>query len=137
MDTTMNTITDNSLAKLQTWLSPSFPVGAFAFSHGLDHRDQTFTAHNRCQRPLSRGLAHQFGRGLGAGKNLNAAHAGQPSQASGCTFIPDRNSLDPKTPDLFCQQIYITVTGQARHTIPAIEIAQYLKGILTHRAGRA
>lgn len=37
----MNTITDSSLAKLQTWLSPSFPVGAFAYSHGLEYAVET------------------------------------------------------------------------------------------------
>ncbi len=30
-------ITDPGLARLMTWLSPGFPVGAFAFSHGLEH----------------------------------------------------------------------------------------------------
>ncbi|MCB2102188.1 MAG: urease accessory protein UreF [Rhodobacterales bacterium] len=29
--------TDIHLIRLMTWLSPSFPVGAFAFSHGLEH----------------------------------------------------------------------------------------------------
>ena len=30
-------ITDSGLAQLMTWLSPNFPVGAFAYSHGLEH----------------------------------------------------------------------------------------------------
>jgi len=30
-------LTDPGLARLMTWLSPGFPVGAFAFSHGLEH----------------------------------------------------------------------------------------------------
>ena len=30
-------ITDPGLARLMTWLSPNFPVGAFAYSHGLEH----------------------------------------------------------------------------------------------------
>lgn len=30
-------ITDPDLLRLMTWLSPSFPVGAFAYSHGLEH----------------------------------------------------------------------------------------------------
>ena len=30
------TTTDASLAKLLTWLSPAFPTGAFAYSHGLE-----------------------------------------------------------------------------------------------------
>ena len=30
-------ITDRNLYRLMTWLSPSFPVGAFAYSHGLEY----------------------------------------------------------------------------------------------------
>lgn len=30
-------ITEPGLTRLMTWLSPSFPVGAYAFSHGLEH----------------------------------------------------------------------------------------------------
>ncbi|WP_460020064.1 urease accessory protein UreF [Magnetospira thiophila] len=29
-------LTDQGLSRLMTWLSPSFPVGAYAFSHGLE-----------------------------------------------------------------------------------------------------
>lgn len=29
--------TDPDLLRLMTWLSPGFPVGAFAYSHGLEH----------------------------------------------------------------------------------------------------
>ncbi|MFC5293771.1 urease accessory protein UreF [Bosea minatitlanensis] len=42
MDTRMVTITTTimtetaTLARLMTWLSPAFPVGAFAYSHGLE-----------------------------------------------------------------------------------------------------
>lgn len=32
----MDTITNEGLYRLLTWLSPSFPVGAFAYSHGLE-----------------------------------------------------------------------------------------------------
>lgn len=32
----MATLTDSGLCRLMTWLSPNFPVGAFAFSHGLE-----------------------------------------------------------------------------------------------------
>jgi urease accessory protein len=34
MQPTMST--DNSLYRLMTWMSPSFPVGAYSFSHGLE-----------------------------------------------------------------------------------------------------
>jgi len=37
----MTTITDSGIAKLQTWLSPGFPVGAFAYSHGLEYAVET------------------------------------------------------------------------------------------------
>ena len=30
------TITDTSLARLLTWLSPAFPTGGFAYSHGIE-----------------------------------------------------------------------------------------------------
>jgi urease accessory protein len=34
--TAMIMTTDASLVRLMTWLSPSFPVGAFSFSHGIE-----------------------------------------------------------------------------------------------------
>lgn len=33
----MGTITDRGLYRLMSWLSPNFPVGAFAYSHGLEY----------------------------------------------------------------------------------------------------
>jgi urease accessory protein len=33
---TTRTITDSALVRLLTWLSPAFPTGAFAYSHGLE-----------------------------------------------------------------------------------------------------
>lgn len=33
----MATTTDRDLARLMTWLSPAFPVGAFSYSHGLEY----------------------------------------------------------------------------------------------------
>ncbi|MBL4693127.1 MAG: urease accessory protein UreF [Magnetovibrio sp.] len=38
--------TDASLIRLMTWLSPSFPVGAFAYSHGLEHAVETGEVHD-------------------------------------------------------------------------------------------
>lgn len=37
----MDTITSPGLYKLLTWLSPNFPVGAFAYSHGLEFAVET------------------------------------------------------------------------------------------------
>ncbi|WP_148560824.1 urease accessory protein UreF [Magnetospira sp. QH-2] len=34
-------LTDQGLSKLMTWLSPNFPVGAFAYSHGLEQAVET------------------------------------------------------------------------------------------------
>ena len=31
------TLTDESLSRLLTWLSPAYPVGAYAYSHGLEY----------------------------------------------------------------------------------------------------
>jgi len=42
----MNTLTDSALIRLQTWLSPSFPVGAFAYSHGLEYAVETGAVHD-------------------------------------------------------------------------------------------
>ena len=36
MTTTITTTTDNRLPRLLAWLSPAFPTGAFAYSHGLE-----------------------------------------------------------------------------------------------------
>src|SRR5258707_2075919 len=33
---TMTTLTDSGLYRLLAWLSPSFPVGAFSYSHGIE-----------------------------------------------------------------------------------------------------
>jgi len=38
---------DNALLKLVTWLSPSFPVGAFSYSHGLEWAIQAGTVDGR------------------------------------------------------------------------------------------
>ena len=37
----MDTLTSPGLYKLLTWLSPNFPVGAFAYSHGLEYAVET------------------------------------------------------------------------------------------------
>jgi urease accessory protein len=34
---TMTERTDRTLLRLMTWLSPAFPVGAFSYSHGMEH----------------------------------------------------------------------------------------------------
>ena len=42
----MATITDDGLCRLMTWLSPNFPVGAFAYSHGLEYAVETGDLHD-------------------------------------------------------------------------------------------
>ena len=39
--------TDSSLYRLMTWLSPSFPVGAYSFSHGLETAVESGRVHDR------------------------------------------------------------------------------------------
>jgi urease accessory protein len=41
------TITEASLARLLTWLSPSYPVGAYSYSHGLEMAVETGAVHDR------------------------------------------------------------------------------------------
>lgn len=36
-----DTITDEGLYRLMAWLSPAFPVGAYAYSHGLEYAVET------------------------------------------------------------------------------------------------
>jgi urease accessory protein len=38
---TITTMTDTGLMRLLTWLSPAFPTGAFAYSHGLEWAIET------------------------------------------------------------------------------------------------
>ncbi|MEN7341405.1 MAG: urease accessory UreF family protein [Pseudomonadota bacterium] len=39
-------MTDDGLYKLMTWLSPSFPVGAYAFSHGIERACELELVHD-------------------------------------------------------------------------------------------
>ena len=39
--------TDSALYRLMTWLSPSYPVGAYAFSHGLENAVERNFVHDR------------------------------------------------------------------------------------------
>ena len=39
-------MTDDGLYKLMTWLSPSFPVGAYALSHGIERACELELVHD-------------------------------------------------------------------------------------------
>ena len=49
----MHTTTDNisvgdkQLVRLMNWLSPSFPIGAYSYSHGIEYAVETGLVHNR------------------------------------------------------------------------------------------
>lgn len=48
MDRTIITMIENlSLLRLMTWLSPAFPVGAFSYSHGIEHAIDRGLIHDR------------------------------------------------------------------------------------------
>ena len=50
MTTIMNTdirMDDAALYRLMTWLSPGFPVGAYAYSHGLEWAVEDGAVRNR------------------------------------------------------------------------------------------
>jgi urease accessory protein len=44
---TMTTLTDSGLYRLLAWLSPSFPVGAFSYSHGIEAAVEAGRVHDR------------------------------------------------------------------------------------------
>lgn len=46
-DMDIPTITDSQLVRLMVWLSPSFPTGAFAYSHGLEWAVEKRLVHDR------------------------------------------------------------------------------------------
>ncbi|MCA1941506.1 MAG: urease accessory protein UreF, partial [Caenispirillum bisanense] len=57
-------ITEDALYRLMTWLSPSFPVGAYTYSHGLEWAVESGAVHDRATlEDWVRGvLAHGAGR---------------------------------------------------------------------------
>src|SRR6056297_1926522 len=44
--TTMPTETERALYRLMSWLSPSYPVGAFSYSHGIEWAVETGSVHD-------------------------------------------------------------------------------------------
>jgi urease accessory protein len=44
---TMSTLTESGLYRLLAWLSPSFPVGAFSYSHGIEAAVEAGRVHDR------------------------------------------------------------------------------------------
>ncbi|MDP7548651.1 MAG: urease accessory UreF family protein [Alphaproteobacteria bacterium] len=63
MDTTM-TIEAMHLLRLQSWLSPAFPIGAFSYSHGLEYAVEAGLVHDRASLTdwLGADLQHGSGR---------------------------------------------------------------------------
>jgi urease accessory protein len=67
MGTTMTTDGD-ALYRLMSWLSPSFPVGAFSYSHGIEYAVEGGLVRNEedLRAWIDAGLAHEFGPVNGA-----------------------------------------------------------------------
>lgn len=65
--TTMTTDAD-ALYRLMSWLSPSFPVGAFSYSHGLEYAVEAGLVRDEAglRNWIASGLAHEFGPVNGA-----------------------------------------------------------------------
>jgi len=47
MSTATETLSNSGLLKLLTWLSPSFPVGAYTYSHGIEYAVECELVNNR------------------------------------------------------------------------------------------
>ncbi|MEI9992467.1 MAG: urease accessory UreF family protein [Rhizomicrobium sp.] len=67
MATTMTTEAD-ALYRLMSWLSPSFPVGAFSYSHGIEYAVEAGLVRDEesLRDWIDAGLAHEFGPVNGA-----------------------------------------------------------------------
>ena len=63
-----------ALYRLMSWLSPSFPVGAFSYSHGIEYAVEAGLVRNEesLRAWIAAGLDHEFGPVNGA--MLRAAH---------------------------------------------------------------
>jgi urease accessory protein len=61
---TMTTLTEGGLYRLLAWLSPSFPVGAFSYSHGIEAAVEAGRVHDRASLEAWVGaiLCHGAGR---------------------------------------------------------------------------
>lgn len=84
MVTTMSTdgtLDSGALYRLMSWLSPSFPVGAFSYSHGIEYAVEAGLVRDEdsLRRWIAVGLAHEFGPVSGA--MLRAAYEAKDSIA--------------------------------------------------------
>jgi urease accessory protein len=61
--TTMTTTTDAALYRLMTWLSPSYPVGAYSYSHGIEYAVEAGLVRDRAT--LVDWIAHAVTHGAG------------------------------------------------------------------------
>jgi len=61
--TTPIPITDSGLLRLLAWLSPSFPVGAYAYSHGAESAVETGRINNREDASAWVGFVLEYGSG--------------------------------------------------------------------------
>lgn len=66
-------LTTTALLKLQTWLSPAFPTGAFAYSHGLEWAVDTNDIRN--ESTLLTWLSDVIGNGTGRTDAILLRHA--------------------------------------------------------------
>ena len=75
--------------RLLAWLSPGFPVGSFAFSHGLEAGVASGAVHDRCSLQLRISAIVSSGGGRIDADILRAAH--QASWAGDIGGLPDVN----------------------------------------------
>lgn len=70
-------LTEGALYKLMTWLSPNFPVGAFAYSHGLEYAVESAIVHDRASLTEWVEGIITFGAGRVDASLFRAAHAAE------------------------------------------------------------
>jgi urease accessory protein len=89
------------LMRLQSWLSPAFPIGAYSYSHGLERAVESGAVRNRTTLVdwLDADLRHGAGRvdGIFLAETWRAAHPVPPSPGPFASTPDTANAADTQT----------------------------------------
>jgi len=140
------TMTDADLLRLTQWLSPAFPIGAFAFSHGLEQAIAAgdVTGAEALQDWLTDVLSH--GAGLADGVLLRAAQSGRGDAAAlaralapsrerwaetrdqGTAFARTLTAMGVALPEGVALPVVLGLAARTLEVAPEQLIALYLQG---------
>jgi len=142
-------MTDRALLTLVQWLSPAFPTGAFAYSHGLEQAIGAGTVHDAASLAAWLGDILRFGAGrqdavlvcaaMAPGADVGAldalARALQPSAerlrettAQGAAFSATVAGIGGPAPGAYCLPVAVGAAAAPLGLPPARVAALYLQG---------